>query len=54
MSHTNTPQEQRAWAIEQAIKLHGDSGVTTEAAVAEAAKLLAFVNDEKSDDKPKT
>lgn len=36
-------KELRKWAIEQAIKLHGANGVTTEKALAEARTLLEFV-----------
>lgn len=38
-------QELRAWAVEQAIKLHGPNGVTTDRVVAEAMALLGFVNE---------
>lgn len=34
----------RAWAVEQAVRLHGDHGATTEKLLEEAQKLLDFVN----------
>jgi len=39
-------QELRGWAVEQAIKLHGPNGVTTDKIVAEARALLKFVGEE--------
>jgi hypothetical protein len=38
--------DKRQWAIEQAIKLHADSGLTTKNILAEADLLLGYVSDE--------
>ena len=39
-----TDEDKRRWAIEQAIALHSGSGVTTDALLNEAKKLLEFVD----------
>lgn len=36
-------EQKRQWAIEQAIKLHAGNGVSTDSLLAEAEKLIAFV-----------
>ena len=38
-------QKVMAWAIEQAILLHGENGVTTEIMFSEARKIYRFVMD---------
>lgn len=43
--HESNKQEIRRWALEQAIKLHGQNGVTTEKAISEARALLGFLDE---------
>lgn len=42
-----TTEQLRIWAMEQAIKHHGQTGVSMETLIAEAEKLLAWVKESK-------
>ncbi len=41
----SSKQDVRRWALEQAIRLHGQNGVTTEKAIGEARLLLGFLDE---------
>jgi len=43
---TDNAEQLRTWAIEQAIKHHGGTGVTMETLIGEAQKLMEFVRPE--------
>ena len=45
-------EDKRRWAIEQAIKLHGSSGLVPEAIISAAQKLLDYVNESAKKDSP--